>query len=126
MGAVVVPVILVVIVVVLGVFAFKRFSNAEVHRSDRLQNADRPTLRYQVAAGQDQAAVMTDLRSAGYDVSPDSEPGPSSPVLIIGTRTGVAPDREELRALLGRSSVNVDPRAEAPIDRPPVRFLDEV
>jgi hypothetical protein len=126
MGAVLVPVILVAVVVVLGIIATKRFSRAEARHSDRLQNADRPTLRYQVAPGQDHAAVLTDLRHAGYDVSPDSEPGPSSPVLIIGTPSGAAPDREELRALLARSSVNVDPGAEVSIDRPPVRFMDEV
>jgi hypothetical protein len=126
MGAALFPVILIVLVLVLAAVAIKRYSRAEMRHSDRLQNADRPTLRYEVPNGQDQAAVLTDLRSHGYDVSADSEPGPSSPIVIIGTPSGAPPDREELRSLLARSPVNVDPPTDGPIKRPPVRFLDEV
>jgi len=125
MGAILVPVILLLIVLVAVAVVIKRFGGREIDHSDRLQNADRPTLRYEVPAGQDQAMVLAELRSAGYDASPDSEPGPSSPIVIIGMPGGGAPDREELRARLARTSVNVDPGVEAPIQRPPVRFLDE-
>lgn len=126
MGAVLIPVILILVVLVSVAFAIRRYSRAEIRHSDRLQNADRPTLRYEVPNGQDQAAVLTELRSAGYDASPDSEPGPSSPVVIIGSHSGAPPDREELRSVLARSPVNVDPPADGPINRPPVRFMDEV
>jgi hypothetical protein len=126
MGAVLVPVILLLVVLVLAAYAVKRFGRREIEHGDRLQNADRPTLRYEVPAGQDPAAVLTELRRAGYDASADSEPGPSSPVVIIGTTTGDAPDREQLRATLDRMDVvNVDPRVDVPLDRPAVRFMDE-
>jgi hypothetical protein len=127
MGAVLVPIVLVLIVVVLGIMAMKRFTRAEVDRSDRLQSADRPTLRYEVPAGQDPARVLTGLREAGYEVSADSEPGPSSPIVIIGTPTGTEPDREDLRGLLTRlDDSNVNPEDSPQMDRPPVRFADEV
>lgn len=125
MGALLVPVILVLIVLVAVYLGLRRFHRAEVAHSDRLQNADRPSVRYQVAPGQDVAAVIADLREAGYDVSPDSDPGPSTPIVIIATQNGTPPDREELRSLLDTSSVNVDPPTDGPVRRPPVRFLDE-
>jgi hypothetical protein len=124
MGAVLIPVILVLIVLVLAAVAIKRYSGAEVRRSDRLQNADRPTLRYEVPAGQDPAAVLAELQSSGYDASADSEPGPSSPMVIIGA-TGGAPDREAVRRTLADlDGTNIVPEESGPV-RTPVRFVDE-
>src|SRR5689334_3864818 len=100
MGAVLVPVILLVVLLVLAVLAVKRFSAREVQHSDRLQRDDRTTLRYEVPAGQDPAVVLAGLRQAGYDASADSEPGPSSPIVIIGARGGGDPDREAVRRTL--------------------------
>jgi hypothetical protein len=126
MAAVLIVVLFVVVALVLAAYALKRFGSREIEHSDRLQNADRPTLRYQVPPGQDPAAVLTELRRAGYDASADSEPGPSSPVVIVGTTSGGAPDREQLRATLERMDlVNVDPEADVAMDRPPVHFMDE-
>ncbi|MGC4112815.1 MAG: hypothetical protein QM747_20810 [Nocardioides sp.] len=127
MGAVLVPVVAVVIVLLVAAVAVKRFGRAEREHSDQLQAADRPTVRYEVPPGQDPAAVLADLRTAGYDVSADSEPGPSSPILIIGTASGGAPDRERLRTLLATASVNVDPSVDSDteLSRSSVRFLDE-
>jgi hypothetical protein len=126
MGAVLIPVVLVLVVLLAGGYAATRFMRAERARSDRLQNADRPTLRYQVPPGQDPAVVLAELRAAGYDASADSEPGPSSPIVIVGTRSGSAPDREELRSVLTRiSNANIDREAEPVDDVPPGRFVDE-
>ena len=126
MGAVLVPVILVLIVLVAGWVAVRRFSRAEVRRSDRLQASERPTLRYQVPPGQDPAAVVAALRAAGYDASPDSEPGPSSPIVIVGGRHGAAPDREAVRATLVRTSgTNVNPDESGEVERGRVLFEDE-
>lgn len=125
MGAVLVPVILLIVVLVAAWFAVKRFGRREVERSDRLQNADRPTLRYEVPAGQDPAAVLAGLRQAGYDASADSEPGPSSPIVIIGDRGG-EPDREEVRrALCELDGTNVVPEESGQVRRTQVRFVDE-
>jgi hypothetical protein len=126
MGAFLVPVILLVIVVALGVVAVKRFSRAEVARSDRLQSPERPTLRYQVPSGQDPAAVVAALRAAGYDASPDSEPGPSSPIVIVGGKQGATPDREAVRAtLVEASGTHMNPEESAEVERGPVLFEDE-
>jgi hypothetical protein len=125
MGAVLVPVILLLVVVVLVTVAIKRFSRAEVEHSDRLQHADRATLRYQVPPGQDPAVVLSGLRSAGYDASADSEPGPSSPIVIIGSAHG-DPDREEVRrTLAGIDGTNVVPAESGEVQRSRVRFADE-
>jgi len=125
MGAVLVPVLLVLIVLVVGAIAVKRFTRAEIDHSDRLQADERPTLRYQIPAGQDPALVLAGLRRAGYDASADSEPGPSSPIVIIGA-TGGAPDREAVRrALADIDGTNVVPEESGTVDRTRVRFEDE-
>jgi hypothetical protein len=125
MGAVLVPVLLVLIVLVIGAIAVKRFTRAEIDHSDRLQADERPTLRYRIPAGQDPALVLAGLRRAGYDASADSEPGPSSPIVIIGA-TGGAPDREAVRrALADIDGTNVVPEESGTVDRTRVRFEDE-
>jgi hypothetical protein len=126
MAAVLVPVILLVIVVVALVIAGKRFTRAQKDRADRLQKVGRPTLSYLVPAGQDPAVVLTTLTNAGYEASPDAEPGPSSPIVIIGTQDGGPPDREAVREALEQlDGTNIVPDESGPLDRPPVRFLDE-
>jgi len=125
MGAVLVPVLLVLIVMVVGAIAVKRFTRAEIDHSDRLQADERPTLRYRIPAWQDPALVLAGLRRAGYDASADSEPGPSSPIVIIGA-TGGAPDREAVRrALADIDGTNVVPEESGTVDRTRVRFEDE-
>ncbi len=125
MGAVFVPVLLLIVVLVLAALAVKRFTAREVQHSDRLQSDDRTTLRYEVPAGQDPAVVLTGLRRAGYDASADSEPGPSSPIVIIGARGG-SPDREAVRRTLAElDGTNVVPGESAPVERSRVRFVDE-
>jgi hypothetical protein len=127
MGAVLVPLLLLLVVIVLGVLAVKRFSRHEIEHSDRLQADERPTLAYEVPPGQDPALVLAGLREAGYDASADSEPGPSSPILIIGSHSGGVPDREDLRSVLGRiDGSNVNPDDSQRMARPGVRFADEV
>jgi hypothetical protein len=125
MGAVLVPVIILIIVIIAAAIAIKQFGRREVQRSDRLQHADRPTLRYLVPPGQDPAVVVAGLRQAGYDASADSEPGPSSPIVIIG-ETGTVPDREEVRRTLADlDGTNVVPEESGRVQRPRVTFVDE-
>jgi hypothetical protein len=127
MGAVFVPVILIVIVVVLVVLAVRAFSRRKVDHSDELQQRpSRYSVRYQVPPGQDPAAVLHHLESEGYDVAADSEPGPSSPILVIGTHEATVVDREYLRRTLASfDETTVSPEESGHLDRPPVRFLDE-
>jgi hypothetical protein len=127
MGAFLVPVVLLVVVLLVAAVALKRFGRAEIEHSDRLQAVDRPTVRYEVPTGQDPAIVLTELRQAGYDASADSEPGPSSPIIIIGTTHGGAPDRDRLRDVLAHASMNVDPALDSSSETTSstVRFQDE-
>jgi hypothetical protein len=114
MGALLVPVVVLIVLLVVAAVA--------VHR---LQAENRPTLRYEVPAGQDPALVLAGLRQAGFDASADSEPGPSSPIVIIGA-TGGAPDREAVRRTLADlDGTNVKPEDSAPVERPRVTFTDE-
>ena len=125
MGAVFVPVILLIVVIVAAAFAVKHFSAREVQHSDRLQRDDRSTLRYEVPEGQDPAVVLAGLRQAGYDASADSEPGPSSPIVIIGAHGG-GPDREAVRrTLTDLDGTNVVPEESGQVQRSRVRFSDE-
>jgi hypothetical protein len=125
MAAVLVPVIIVVVAIIAVAIAVKQFGRRELRHSDRLQNADRPTLRYAVPAGQDPAVVLAGLRQAGFDASADSEPGPSSPIVIIGA-TGAAPDREEVRRTLADlDGTNIVPEESGQVQRSRVRFVDE-
>jgi hypothetical protein len=69
--------------------------------------------------------VLAGLRRAGYDASADSEPGPSSPVVIIGTTEG-DPDREAVRRTLADlDGTNVVPEESGDVQRSRVKFLDE-
>ena len=126
MGAVLVPVLLLIVVLIAVAIAIKQFGRREIQHSDRLQNADRSTLRYLVPPGQDPAVVLTGMRRAGYDASADSEPGPSSPIVIIGGPGGSEPDREEVRhALTELDGTNVVPEESGSTQRSRVRFADE-
>jgi hypothetical protein len=127
MAAVLVPVILILIVAVLVALAVRAFTRREVEHSDELQQRpSRYSVRYQVPPGQDPAAVLHHLESEGYDVSPDSERGPSSPILVIGTHEASVVDREYLRRTLASfDETNVNPEESGHLDRPPVRVLDE-
>ena len=127
MGALLVPLLALLVVLVVAAVAVKRFGRRSVQHGERLQSDPRPTVRYEVPNGQDPAAVLNELRAAGYDASPESEPGTSSSTLIIGTPTGGAPDREELRRLLANASVHMDPSLDPGNRQTPstVRFLDE-
>jgi len=125
MGAVLVPVLIVLIVLVIGVAVVRRFPSDAVEGSDRLQATGRPTLRYPVPPGQDPAVVLAALHAAGYEASPDSEPGPSSPIVIIGSHSGQLPDREAVRATLADArGSNINAEESAPVHAT-VRFTDE-
>ena len=125
MGALLVPVVIFVVLVVVVAVAVKRFGSRQIEHSDALQDPARETLRYEVPPGQDPAAVLIGLREAGYDASTDAEPGPSSPVVVIGA-TGGAPDREALRRTLADlEGTNVNPDESETVDRARVRFTDE-
>jgi len=77
MGAVLVPVLLVLIVLVVGAIAVKRFTRAEIDQSDRLQADERPTLRYRIPAGRIRRWSWPG--SAGRDTTPPPTPSQGRP-----------------------------------------------
>ena len=126
MTAVLVPILIVIVLVVIAAVAVKQLGSSSMQQGDRLQAPGRPTLRYLVPPGQDPAVVLTALRNEGYDASPESEPGPSSPVVILGSRAGDTLDRERVRAFLeDLDRLNVNPEEDARVSPARVRFIDE-
>jgi hypothetical protein len=70
--------------------------------------------------------VLSALHHAGYAVSADSEPGPSTPILLIGSHSGGPPGRESVRETINRlDTVNVEGHKNWDVDLRPARFTDE-
>lgn len=121
MGAVVVPIIIALAVLVIAVVGLRRLSRDERRHADDLRTPG--SLRYRVPAGQDPAVVLAALGNAGYDAAPDSTTG-VGPELLIRSGDGTEPDREEVRRVL--SSVRtLNPEGDQATDLPEVRFTDE-
>jgi hypothetical protein len=126
MGAVLVPVLIVVIVALLVWLAVRSFSHREHEHSDRLRAERSNALLYEVPPGQDPAVVLVHLESEGYDVSADDGAGAASPILIIGSRDSAEPDREAVRRALHEcQSTNINPEESAALEPHAVRFVDE-
>lgn len=122
MGAILIPILIVVIVVVALGMAAKGFVRTERERTDHVR-AEGSTLRYEVPAGQDPAEVIVQLVRAGYEVVPDATVGQSSEILI-GGRGRKRAKREEVRLLLEQMS-RVGAEGGATGAPPRVRFMDE-
>jgi hypothetical protein len=117
MGAAVVPVVLLVVLLALGVFAV-------VHLTRRAERdtipAGQPTLRYSVPEGQDPAAVLVALRAEGLDAATEDE-GPHQDV-VIACPTGVERERPRVRAIIQHARHLGDDEG---VPVPTVRFADE-
>ncbi|MGN6722991.1 MAG: hypothetical protein ACTHJM_10305 [Marmoricola sp.] len=122
MGAILIPVLIVVIIVVALGMAAKGFVRRERDRTDRVRS-EKTTLRYEVPPGQDPTEVILELARAGYEVVPDATVGQSSEILI-GRRGRRVTRREDVRSLLEKMS-RVNAEGGAPGTPPRVRFMDE-
>lgn len=123
MAAVLIPVVIVVVALILGMMAAKRFVSRQQARADRLVHSHDDTVRYQVPHGQDPAAVLLGLNRAGYEAVGDPAVTGTNE-LLIGGRAGRELDREELRAVLAHvAQLNME-GDQAPA-LPPIRFADE-
>ena len=122
MGALIIPVLIVIGIVVVAVLGVRHLARGERRHAEDLRTTDR-SVRYRVPPGQDPAEVVSALRSWGYDAAPDSTGG-TGPEVLIRLGSGGGPDREEVRQVLG----NARPRnadGQPGDQQPPVRFLDE-
>jgi hypothetical protein len=128
MGAVAVPIAIVVIALFALVGAAVRMTRKERAHADALRGAeDGPeggaALHYVVPNGQDPAAIALALTRAGYDAAQDPVVGQPGE-LLIGRADGDSPDREEVRSVLsGVVPINLEGDEEASLA--PVRFADE-
>ena len=75
-------------------------------------------LRYQVPVGQDAAAVMGQLRTAGYSATAQLVSGEEDVVIVCDP----VRDRERVRDVLRDAPVDM---AGHPFDGPPITFVDE-
>jgi hypothetical protein len=117
MGAALVPVVLVVVLLVVGVYAVVALSRRTAR--DRVPTVQ-PTLRYSVPEGQDAAAVLVALRAEGLDATPVGE-GPHQDV-VVGCPTGVERERPRIRSIIQHARGLGD---DADVPAPTVRFTDE-
>lgn len=126
MGAIAIPVVLVVIIGVAGAMALVRFTRDKRAKTDALR-ARASTLRYTVPNGVEPVTVVVGLRRSGYEAELDATTGSSADVLIscIG---GHRPNRDSVRKALALITNDHD-ETQAPRDRAvsprSVRFADE-
>lgn len=120
MGAALIPVVLVVVVLAIGVYAVVHLA----HRAgrDRLP-VDQPTLRYAVPEGQDAAAVLVALRAEGLDAATVTD-GPHQDV-VVGCPTGVERERSRIRSIIQHVRSLADDAGDDGAPAPTVRFTDE-
>lgn len=122
MGAIAIPVVIVLVAALAGALAAVRFTRRRRDEADLMRLSDR-TLHYIVPNGVDPADVVLELGRAGYEAVSDATVG-NPGELLIGGRGDRGIDREQVRRIL---SACIDDRA-APQDVPAlshVRFMDE-
>jgi hypothetical protein len=121
MGAILGPVVLVVVVAVIAVVMVRRTVGREQEVKETLAHPDVPSLRYRVPEGQDPAVVLSSLRAAGYVAAADDLGGGNSG-LLVSSPDGAAPDREAVRAVIVGSPLNFEGDTGG---EPRPRFEDE-
>lgn len=121
MGAIAIPILIIVVAVVAAGLAAKGFVQRRRAKTDAMR-AKRQVLHYNVPEGYDPAEVIIELHRAGYEAVPDATVGQSGE-LLIGGRGDASPDREEIRRILtviAQGSPIGDPGWHSS-----VRFMDE-
>ena len=120
MGAVLVPVVIVLVLLVLGLVMVKRLGRDGDQRRDEVMTAPH-TLRYDVPAGQDPAAVLVALSRHGFEAVADPD---DVHALVIKCPLGSA-QREEVRVVLENEAMQTLDEQDEHVSTGPVRFLDE-
>jgi hypothetical protein len=120
MGAILGPLLLIVVVLGFGAYAVVLMSRRQMQREDRAKRPDVETLRYHVPTGQDPAAVIAALHEEGFEAVEDHDAGFGQ--VLIPCLDGKDRERARARAVIGQAPLNLD---GDPCDAPPVRFADE-
>jgi hypothetical protein len=122
MGAVLIPLIAILVVVVLLGLLAKAWTARRTARNDDLARTETVTLDYVVPTGQDPTLILAALSSEGYDAAPD--PGQTQ-LVHIACPAGQERVRAHVRATIaGVHRTGVDD-TEAHFDPGTVRFVDE-
>jgi hypothetical protein len=120
MGAVLVPVVIVLVLLAVGLVLVKRLGREGDQRRDEVMTASH-TLRYDVPAGQDPAAVLVALSRHGFEAVADPD---DVHALVIMCPLGSA-QREEVRVVLENEATQTLDEQDDHVPAGPVRFLDE-
>jgi hypothetical protein len=120
MGAVLVPVVVVLALLIVGLVMVQRLGRAGDELREEVMTAAH-TLRYEVPAGQDPAAALVALSRHGFEAVAD--PG-NAHALVIMCPLGSA-QREEVRVVLENEAMQTVDERDAHVSTGPVRFLDE-
>jgi len=120
MGAVLAPLLFILVLVVIGVYAMAAINRRQMTREDRAKRPGAETLRYRVPEGHDPVAVIAALQHEGFEAVEDHDAG--FQVVLIPCPGGMGHDRERVRAAIGHAPVNLEAGAQEPHR---VRFADE-
>jgi len=123
MGAILIPIVIVVVALVAGALAVKQFVGRERARADKVYGGGEAMVRYRVPHGQDPAAVLLGLQRAGYEPVLDPVVGHTNE-LAIARGDHMRLDRDEVRNIFaGITQLNMEGDHLESV--PPVRFVDE-
>lgn len=121
MGALLVPIVILVVLLVLGAVWLRRWGSERQRVTDDLRDPTTPTLDYQVPDGQDPVVLLTALSQEGYECSVD----PANTRLVrVSCPAGLDRHRARVRQVIvhaGSTSLEGGP----PLEPEHVRFLDE-
>lgn len=120
MGAIVAPLLVIVVLLVLGLVAVRAMDRNRMVGEDEAKRSDAETLRYHVPEGQDPVGVIAALHHVGLDAFEDRDSGFRD--VLIPCPAGKSHDRERARAAIGQ--VSAEP-GRGPHEPAPVRFADE-
>ena len=121
MGALLVPLLVLVVVLGAGLLALARWGVRRERLVKELHDPATPTLTYRVAEGQDPAVVLAALESDGYVAATDPV---DSRVVVIGCPAGPDRERAHVRAVIRAAGSTVLDDG-APVEPGSVRFDDE-
>jgi hypothetical protein len=121
MGALLVPILIVLVTLVAGVVVLRRWSAGREQLGDELEDPGTPTLAYRVPAGQDPAVVLAALEGDGYVAAADPD---DTRLVRVRCPARLGCERARVRAVIETAAVTAMDTG-APIDAGPVRFEDE-
>jgi hypothetical protein len=121
MGALLVPIIVVVAIAVVMLLAVRTWASGHRQQAEELASPREPTLDYLVPDGQDPVVLLTVLSADGYAATAD----PATPNLIrISCPAGLDRERARVRATIQHAGATAIDTG-VPFEPDHVRFVDE-